>query len=192
MIEELVYILRIEAVAPVCLAWLAYVDIVVLVSVVISHQVAHKAYDKCALARFQALSLRTVSHKLPMRVCSIATKRNRLFCLRVEPSCVHIMELHDTLEGQLLWVVIVGRIVKELGFDAIILCACLVIVFEHPAHLNNLIIVVGPIGGKVDPVVHAQLQLAMQAQLSIVLWVKLLILVPEKQAHVGEGFFVAD
>ena len=192
MIEELVYVLRIEAVAPVCFPWLAYIDIVVLVSVVISHQVANKAHNKCALARFEALSFSAVSHKLPMRVCSIATKRNGLFCLRVEPTCVHIMELHDTLEGQLLWVVIVGRIIKELGFDAIILCARLVIVFEHPAHLNNLIIVVGPIGCKVDPVVHAQLQLPMQAQLTIVLWVKLLILVPQEQAHVGEGLFVAN
>ena len=155
MVEELVYVLRIEAIAPVCLACLTYVNIIVLVSVVICHQVTNEAHYKSALARLQTLSFRAVSHKLPMRVRSIAPKRYRLICPRIETSSVHVMQLHDSLEGQLLWVVVIGRVVEELGFDAVVVARLLSAVFEEPAHLDDAVVVVGAIICVVDPVLDA-------------------------------------
>ena len=92
---------------------------------------------------------------------------------------MHIGNLDDALEGQLLWIVVVCRIVQELSLDSIVRRVGTIVVLEKPRHLNNAVVIVLAIIIIVNPVRHPQLKLPVQAHSTVILFVLLLHLVPQ-------------
>jgi len=162
----LVDVLCIEPIAPEDL-YVLDIGPLVLASRIIRLQITGKAYLENALTWLEAHPLRSMSYKLPVRLVTITPQVDWLLRTRIEPGRVHVVNLHDSLKGQLHGVVVVGRIVEELHFYAIVLRVSPVVVFEHPAHFYDSVVEVRTVFSVIDPVIYSKLNLAMEAHRAI-------------------------
>lgn len=139
VVEKLVNVLCVEAIAPKDF-YVVDIGPLVLPSRIVCFMITRKSNLEDALAWLQALALCPMPNKLPVRFLFITAKVYRLLRVRVEPSCMHIVDLHDPLKRHLLGVVVVGRVVKKLSFDAVILGVFTIVILEKPGHLDNAVV----------------------------------------------------